>query len=368
MKSTFRVLFFLKRDKVKKNGNMPIMARITIDGKLVQFNTKLEVNPKNWSAQTGKVTGRGSEFTRINEMLDSIKATLHRHYQTILERDGYVTAEKVRNIFLGKEEKAKTLLQVFAQHNEQYALKVGKTATQKTYTRYELTKNRLAEYIHNKYNLEDITFREINVVFIEGFYLFIRENYPCTHNTAMKFVQRFRTVVLFAHNLGLITFNPFGAYKLKFEYVERDFLEQSELDRIYQKTFASKRLEQVRDMFIFSCYTGLSYVDVCELRAENIKVSFDGKILPIISNQKMNNYLKEIATVCGINKKITYHVARHSFATLSISYGVPIESVSKMLGHTNIRTTQIYAKIIDTKLSADMDMFAQRLNERKTSI
>jgi hypothetical protein len=134
MKSTFRVLFFLKRDKVKKNGNMPIMARITIDGKLVQFNTKLEVNPKNWSAQTGKVTGRGSEFTRMNEMLDSIKATLHRHYQTILERDGYVTAEKVRNIFLGKEEKAEPLLQVFAQHNEQYALKVGKTAMQKTYT------------------------------------------------------------------------------------------------------------------------------------------------------------------------------------------------------------------------------------------
>lgn len=347
MKSTFRVLFFLKRDKVKKNGNMPIMARITIDGKLAQFNTKLEVNPKNWQAKTGKVSGRGAEFTRMNEMLDGIKATLYKHYQTILEREGYVTAEKVRNTFLGKEEKAKTLLQVFAQHNEQYALKVGKTATHRTYTRYELTKNRLAEYIRTNYHVEDISFREINVVFIEGFYLFIRENYPCTHNTAMKFVQRFRTVVLFAHNLGLIIFNPFGAYKLKFEYVERGYLEQDELDRIYQKTFASKRLEQVRDMFIFSCYTGLSYVDVCELRAENIKVSFDGnlwiikkrhktnvtsnirlldipkailqkydgklpdgKILPIISNQKMNDYLKEIATVCGINKKITYHVAR----------------------------------------------------------
>lgn len=121
MKSTFRVLFFLKRDKVKKNGNMPIMARITIDGKLAQFNTKLEVNPKNWQAKTGKVSGRGAEFTRMNEMLDGIKATLYKHYQTILERDGYVTAEKVRNTFLGKEEKAKTLLQVFAQHNEQYA-------------------------------------------------------------------------------------------------------------------------------------------------------------------------------------------------------------------------------------------------------
>lgn len=297
MKSTFRVLFFLKRDKVKKNGNMPIMVRITIDGKLAQFNTKLEVNPKNWSAKTGKVNGRGAEFTRMNEMLDSIKATLHRHYQTILERDSYVTAEKVRNVFLGKEEKAKTLLQVFSQHNEQYALKVGKTATQKTYTRYELTKNRLAEYIHNKYNVEDITFREINVVFIEGFYLFIRENYPCTHNTAMKFIQRFRTVVLFAHNLGLITFNPFGAYKLKFEYVERDFLEQAELDRIYQKTFASKRLEQVRDIFIFSCYTGLSYVDVCELTPENIRLSFDGNLWIIKKRHKTSVTETKIAII-----------------------------------------------------------------------
>lgn len=182
MKSTFRVLFFLKRDKVKKNGNMPIMARITIDGKLVQFNTKLEVNPKNWSAQTGKVIGRGSEFTRMNEMLDGIKATLYKHYQTILERDGYVTAEKVRNTFLGKEEKAKTLLQVFTQHNEQYALKVGKTATHRTYTRYELTKNRLAEYIRTNYHVEDIGFREINVVFIEGFYLIISSGFTPVFN------------------------------------------------------------------------------------------------------------------------------------------------------------------------------------------
>ena len=188
--------------------------------------------------------------------------------------------------------------------------------------------------------------------------------------------------MLFAHNLGLINFNPFGAYKLKFEYVEREYFEQDELNRIYQKTFASKQLEQVRDMFIFSYYIGLSYVDVCELRAENIKVSFDsnlwiikkrhktnvtsnirlldipkailqkydgklpdGKILPVINNQKVNDYLKEIATMCGINKKITYHVTSHNFATLSISYGIPIENVSKMLEHTKIRTTQMHKRI-----------------------
>ncbi|MCR6507919.1 site-specific integrase [Bacteroides sp. KH569_7] len=402
MKSTFRVLFFLKRDKVKKNGNMPIMARITIDGKLAQFNTKLEVNPKNWSAKTGKVNGRGAEFTRMNEMLDSIKATLHRHYQTILERDSYVTAEKVRNVFLGKEEKAKTLLQVFSQHNEQYALKVGKTATQKTYTRYELTKNRLAEYIHNKYNVEDITFREINVVFIEGFYLFIRENYPCTHNTAMKFIQRFRTVVLFAHNLGLITFNPFGAYKLKFEYVERDFLEQAELDRIYQKTFASKRLEQVRDIFIFSFFTGLAFSDVKDLSPEhlvkdnkgelrirknrqktkimcNIPVlpvaasildkykdvaECTGKLLPVLCNQRMNSYLKEIADVCGIHKNLSTHTARHSYATsICLANGVSMENVAKMLGHADTSVTKHYARVLDQNIFKDMQKVNSCLSE-----
>jgi len=219
----------------------------------------------------------------------------------------------------------------------------------------------------------------------------------------MKFVQRFRTVVNFAKNTGLVTADPFGNYKVRFEQTDRDYLTMEEITTIYNKKFASKRLEQVRDLFIFSCYTALSYIDVCELTKDNIRISFDGNlwimtkrhktnvtsnvrlleipkailekykdklpngmILPIISNQKVNNYLKEIASICGINKNLTFHVARHSCATsVLISNGVPIETVSKILGHTNIRTTQIYARITDVKVSNDMEMLAQKLDIAK---
>jgi site-specific recombinase XerD len=218
----------------------------------------------------------------------------------------------------------------------------------------------------------------------------------------MKFIQRFRTIIIYAKNSGLITIDTFSNYKLKYDRVERGYLNQEEIDKIYGNRFASQRLEQVRDMFVFSCYTGLSYIDICGLMNENIRTMFDGnlwivmkrhktnvasnirlldipkailkkyegkltngKLLPVISNQKMNEYLKEISAVCGINKTVTFHIARHTFATLSLGYGVPIETVSKMLGHTDIKTTQIYAKITDRKLSDDMEIMARKVDGRK---
>lgn len=403
MRSTFRVLFFVKRNAAKKNGNAPIIARITIDQIVAQFNTKLEINPINWSVSAGKAAGRSVEAVSINSMLDSIRCSVHQHYHSLLEMDGYVTAERVKNAFLGKIERGKTLIEFFEMHNEQYLQKVKMNTTDKTYSRYELTKKRLIEFMKLKYSVSDMLIKEINVVFIDNFLLHIKNHYGCTHNTAMKFVQRFRTVVNFAKNTGLVTADPFGNYKVKFEQTDRDYLTMEEITAIYNKKFTSKRLEQVRDLFIFSCYTALSYIDVCELTQENIRTSFDGNlwimtkrhktnvasnirllevpkailekykdklpngmILPIISNQKVNDYLKEIATICNINKKLTFHVARHSCATsVLIANGVPIETVSKILGHTNIRTTQIYARITDVKVSNDMELLAQKLDIAK---
>lgn len=401
-KSTLSVLFYLKKDKIKKSGLVPIHARITVDGKLTQFNTKLEIAENAWNS--GKVVGKSFEVNRINSVLNEIRAGIHTCYHTLQQRDGYVTAERVKNAFLGKEEKEKTIIAFFEQHNEQFLLRVNNDLTsRKTYTRYELTKNRLIDFMKAKYKVSDMPIREMNTALIDNFYLYIRDSYGCTHNTTMKFIQRFRTIVNFAKSTGLITADPFASYKLKFEHTDRGYLDQEEIDKIYAKQFASKRLEQVRDMFIFGCYTGLSYIDICELKAEDIRTMFDGnlwivtkrhktqitstirlldipkallkkyegklpdgKLLPVISNQKMNDYLKEISEVCGINKKITFHLARHSFATLSLGYGVPIETVSKMLGHTNIKTTQIYARITDRKLSEDMEIMAKKINARKS--
>ncbi|WP_439810238.1 site-specific integrase [Parabacteroides distasonis] len=403
MRSTFKLLYFVKRNAAKKNGNAPIIARITIDQIVAQFNTQMEINPANWSVCAGKATGRSAEAMSINSMLDSIRSTIHQHYHALLEQDGYVTSERVKNAFLGKIERGKTLIEFFEMHNEQYLQKVKMNTTDKTYSRYELTKKRLIEFMKLKYSVSDMLIKEINVVFIDSFLLYIKNYHGCTHNTAMKFIQRFRTVVNFAKNTGLVTADPFGNYRVKFEQTDRDYLTMEEITTIYNKKFASKRLEQVRDLFIFSCYTALSYIDVCELTKENIRTSFDGNlwimtkrhktnvasnirlldipkailekyqdklpngmILPIISNQKVNDYLKEIATICNINKNLTFHVARHSCATsVLIANGVPIETVSKILGHTNIRTTQIYARITDLKVSNDMEILAQKLDVAK---
>lgn len=364
--------------------------------------TQMEINLANWSVSAGKATGRSAEAMSINSMLDSIRSTVHQHYHALLEQDGYVTSERVKNAFLGKIERDKTLIEFFEMHNEQYLQKVKMNTVDKTYSRYELTKKRLIEFMKLKYSASDMPIKEINVIFIDNFLLYIKNHYGCTHNTAMKFIQRFRTVVNFAKNTGLVTADPFGNYRVKFEQTDRDYLTMEEITVIYNKKFASKRLEQVRDLFIFSCYTALSYIDVCELTKENIRTSFDGNlwimtkrhktnvasnvrlleipkailekykdklpngmILPIISNQKVND-LKEIATICNINKNLIFHVARHSCATsVLIANGVPIETVSKILGHTNIRTTQIYARITDLKVSNDMEILAQKLDVAK---
>ena len=224
----------------------------------------------------------------------------------------------------------------------------------------------------------------------------------CNENTTAKFLQRFRTIILLAKNNGWIHIDPFVNFKIKFKKTDRGYLTQEEVDIIMNKQFASERLERVRDIFIFSCYTGLAYIDVKNLRTTDIRTSFDDglwimgkrektgisyhvplleipkqliakysgklpddKVLPVMTNQKMNEYLKEIGTVCGINKDLTFHMARHTFATLTLTQGVPIESVSKMLGHTNIKTTQIYARITDVKVSNDMALFAEKLERKR---
>ena len=400
MRNTFKVLFFVKRAAVKKSGKAPIIARITIDQDKIQFHTKLEVAPDQWDVPRGKATGRSPEAQQINSLLDDIRMAVQKQYHSLLATDGYVTAERVRDAYLGKTEKTRTILEFFAQHNEQYLQKVKMDPTNKTYWRYELTKRRLEEFIKYKYSVSDMPLKDINVLFVENFLLFNENVHDCNHNTAMKFVQRLRTVVNFAKNTGMLFADPFGNFKVKFERTDRGYLTMEEIMAIYHHTFPSRRLEQVRDLFIFSCFTALSYIDVCELQPDDISTGFDGnlwiirkrhktkvtasirlldipiailkkykgklpdgKLLPVISNQRVNDYLKEIAAICGINKKLTFHMARHSCATsVLLANDVPIETVSKILGHTKLRTTPIYARITDRKVSKDMELLAQKLD------
>lgn len=250
-----------------------------------------------------------------------------------------------------------------------------------------------------KYNITDIPLREIKLSFITDLEFFLRTEYKYSQNTTYKCMKFFKQVINKAIRAGLIFVDPFNGYKISTERVDRGFLTEDELEKMMSKNFASARLNQVRDIFIFACFTGLAYIDLAHLRVDNIQKMFDGrwwivthrqktntkvmvpllppamkilkkyegeftdgKLLPIITNQKLNCYLKEIADICGINKNITFHLARHTFATtMTLGKGVPIESVSKMLGHTNIQTTQIYARITNDKISKDMEILSHNL-------
>ena len=400
MRSTFNILFYIKRNEPKKDGRVVIMVRVTINGVRSQFSSKLLVQPGQWDSKKEQVKGQVAEARNLNRLLENIRSSLNVHYNKFMSIDGHVTPEQLRNIFLGHEEQEQTIISFFDKYNDQYKLKVGITSTHKTYTRYLLTRERLVEFMKQRYNLSDMSIKEITVSFIDEFYLYIRNNTECNNNSTLKFLQRIRTILYFAKNSGANFNDPFGSFRFRYDKVNRGYLDQDELDILYTKKFPSARLSQVRDIFIFSCYTGLAYVDIFELTEDKIRKAFDGhlwimtkrqktdvntnvrlmdiplailekykgkqkngKVLPVISNQKINDYLEEIADICGIEKKITFHVARHTFAsTVALGNDVPMESIQSMLGHADIKTTQIYAHVINRKLSRDMDKMAKAVN------
>ena len=400
MKSTFSILFYIKRNGLKANGNMPIMGRITVNGTAVQFGAKVEIRPELWNVKAGKAVGRAPEVTQVNGVLESIKATMTKIYRDLQERECSVTPEKIKNTFFGIETRHQMLLELFARHNEDVFKLVGISKSKATYQKYEVTRRHLADFIRSRYNLSDISLKEINNLFITDFEVYLMSTAGCGANTTAKFMQFFKRIILIARNNGWIHTDPFANYKIRIARVDRGYLTQEEIERIMDKKFATKRLEQVRDIFVFSCFCGLAYIDVKNLRETNIRKAFDGSLwimgkrektgvhfniplldipkkildkyrgalpdgglLPVRSNQKMNSYLKEIGDVCGIDKEISFHLARHSFATLTLSKGVSIESVSKMLGHTNIQTTQIYARVINEKIRDDMALFAGKMRD-----
>lgn len=398
MRSTFSVLFFVKKDKQKANGNYPIWCRITMDKLPVTFNLRTDVKPELWNAKTGKAEGRTMEATQINNYLDLVHGRLFSIYQG-LQLTGKCSAEEVKNEFLGRKKEVvderepyeKYLVKLFEKNNENYEKLVGHSIIQKTYGRYVQTLSLLKFFMQSEYSKTDMLLEEITPMFVSDFKVYLISTGKYKNNTVSKHMQRFKKIITTAKDNGYITTNPFAGFEMQWEESDRCYLTEEEVMRLIEKQFATKRLEEVRDMFIFSCYTGLAYCDVKALTEYNIRKSFDGKfwiminrqktstaasiplfkipeliiekykgkvdngcLLPIKSNQKMNEYLHEIAILCGINKKLTTHVARHTFATtITLANGVPMESVSKMLGHSKIETTEIYAKITNSKISRD---------------
>ncbi|MCX8532670.1 site-specific integrase [Chryseobacterium luquanense] len=395
MNKTFNLLFFIKKNKIRTNGTAPIYLRITIDGKAADIAAKRYIDPQKWDFKTHKALGNTQEAKTLNLYLKTLEQRIYDSHYLMLKEEDFVTSESLKSKLLGTDISTRMLIPIFQDHNDKVEALVGQDFAPETLERYKTSLKHTQEFLIWKYKASDIDITKIDHAFIMDYDFWLRSVRKCANNTAVKYIKNFKKIVRLCMANGWLSKDPFLSYKAKLKVVERPYLTKEEIQTIYEKEFASDRLIQVRDIFLFSCYTGLAYVDVKKLTKSNVNIGIDGDqwifthrqktdtstrvpllplaqelilkyedhpecvnsnvLFPVLSNQKMNSYLKEIVNVCGINKELTFHIARHTFATtVTLSNGVPIESVSKMLGHTNIKTTQHYAKILDKKVSDDM--------------
>lgn len=401
MKTNFSLLFYMKKQKNYQAGPAPIYIRITVDGKRAETTTGRDCLPARWNAQAGRANGTKEEIKTFNAYLDDLQQKVYEAHRQLTEDGALVTAETLRNKFLGKSEKPRFLLEIFKDHNRKMEALIGKQYKKGTFDRYETSLKHTKNFLKWKYNLSDIDIKLVDNAFINDYEFYLKSERDCENNSAVKYIKNFGKIIRICIANRWLSYNPFLNYKGKIKKVDRTFLTSDELQVLADKQFVTDRLTQVRDIFLFSCFTGLAYADVKKLRRWDIVTGVDGekwiiinrektdipsripllptalmliekyashaqcensgRVFPVLSNQKMNGYLKEIADLCAINKEITYHIARHTFATtVTLLNGVPIESVSKMLGHTNIQTTQHYAKILDIKVGADMALLKQK--------
>lgn len=395
MTTKISVLFYLRKSKVNSQGLMPIYQRITIDGVRFDSSTGHFINELKWSPESGKIKGNSEEARSINGRLDLLKAKVYEIEKRLFMSETKINFENFKNEYQGKKIRERYLVPIFQEHNRKIKELVGQEYAPGTLERYETSLKHTKNFIFWKYNITDINIEKIDHSFITEYEFYLRSVRKCANNTAVKYIKNFHKIINQCMANGWLNKDPFANYKSKVKEVTREFLTEKEIETILNKRFVSERLELVRDIFIFSCFTGLAYIDVKQLTLENISLGIDGdkwifknrqktdtaskipllpvaqeiinkyaehpvcknenRLLPILSNQKMNAYLKEIVDVCKINKDLTFHIARHTFATtVTLSNGVPLETVSKMLGHTNLKTTQHYAKILDKKISEDM--------------
>lgn len=406
MKKNLNLLLYLRKAKTKKNGEAPIYLRITVDGLRSETPIGRSIVPSKWDTDLQIQKGKSEDARTLNHFIENIKQRINQDANVLIDQGIDYTAEQLKNRFNGIKEQPKTLISVFEENNQLVKQEENKKYSHSTVRQYNTTLSRLKEFVTKGYGKKDIPLAELDAIFIRRFEIYLRTEYNADHNTVMKYLKQLKKVIHFAMATGYMDRDPFLSHITAFKDVSRDYLTIEELTRIKSKIFNIKRVDRVRDVFVFACYTGIAYGDLKNLTPESLSIGIDGKnwiiyhrgktgirasipmllpameiiekyrfdpecnadkkLLPVISNQKLNSYLSEIAGICDINKKLTTHVARHTFATtVTLSQGVPIETVSKMLGHTSLKTTQIYAKVVDRKISDDMEALQEKLQKRE---
>lgn len=401
---TFGVIFYLKKQKTTAQGMAPIYARITVNGRRTEISVKRSVALSGWDVKKGLAKGSREETAKLNRFLARFKAKIIDAYQEMVLSGSTVDGAIIRDKITGSAQSERTLGSLMEYHNKEQESKLAHGTMKNYYT----TQSYIKRFLKEKYRRTDIALSELNYSFISDFEYYLRNYRPKDHhrplnnNGIMKHIERLRKMVNMAVTMDWLVKDPFAKFRKHFDKVERKSLTKQELDKLESKLFRVERLQQVFNMFLFSCYTGIAYIDLAEPTPDNIITGMDGDlwiyinnlktdtsvripllpkarelmekyqddpraisngtVFPVISHQRMSSYLKEIAELCEISTDLTFHIVRHTFAsTVTLSNGVPIESVSKMLGHTSIRTTQIYAKVVEHKLSEDMQNLRERI-------
>lgn len=396
MSNNIKILFWVRKSRRNVNNECPIVVRITLFGERKDFDSTIVVNPVSWNQDKHRIRGTSEEITAKNQALVSIETKIRKIYNRLCDETEIVTVHDVYNVFSGKDYKSQMLLQLIHTHNENFKSRLQTDRSFSTYEKYLITEMRVKEFLRKCKGANDVPIKSLNLKFIQDFEQYLIRDTGIQHNTAVKYIKNLKRLVNYAVEQQWIAQNPFIGFKRGYKTTEQVILTQEELNTIYKKKFTIQRLHVAKNLFLLQCYTGLSYVDMKSLTHKQLQKGEGGKwwlhlrrtktetavslplferaydiiyelqpnhqpgsderLLPAICIQRMNSYLKEIADVCGITKNLTTHVGRRTMAsTVLLSNGVPIETISKILGHTNIRTTQIYAKVKDVMINKEME-------------
>lgn len=395
-RNTFAILFYVRNDKINKNGEVPVYMRITIDKVKAEYATGERIAPSIWNE--GRIKGNSGAAKRIKETMDILRSRA-MEIRSTYNLNEPLTARYIVDTLNGKitsKTKSKSVMEVFNLHNGMVYNLIGIDYAQATYTRYITTLKHIKEYMEKNYKVSDMLLTDLDYEFIRGFEIYMKTIRKCSHNTTMKYIKIFKVITNYAVKNDWLDKDPFKLFECKIERIEREHLAEEEIQAIRNKEFSSERLDNVRNIFVFSIFTGLAYVDVAKLTKSNIVTGVDGKqwlsiprtktgiittvpllppavkilekykdhpiaeikgtLLPVPTNQKLNEYLKEIATLCNIDKNLTFHVARHSFATtIMIGNKVSSEALKPQMGHTDIKTTQIYSHQDEYKIAKEVE-------------
>jgi len=402
-KNTFKLLFIINRSKKNKDG-APILLRITVDGSMAAMNLRKRIPVKAWSTKTGMPCGNSVEAQDMLLYLETIRNRAFQIFTELSREYDEVTPEQIRDHLQGvKGGASRSLMEIWDEHNLELKKTIGKECSYTLWQKHNTSKNHFRDFLRIYYRTSDVPIKQVRYHMIREYEQYLKGDKGLSYNTTVKFLQFTKKITIRAIKSGWLKVDPFQDYKLSLKETDRPYLTEMELDSIKDKHFKNIRLDQVKDIFLFSCYTGLAYADVKKLNRAEIERTPNGlwwiktrrqktkqrsqlplfatakeiidkytdlsalsakdEVLPVISNQKMNAYLKEIANIVGIEKNLTFHVARHTFATtVTLQNGISIEAVSRMMGHTNIQSTQHYARIVDKKIADEMIAMSERVN------